>query len=228
MKISVQAEPLILNEDGINIDNTLFQNVTNVKFVENYVISPIDTSNKFSSKYFSCTGIVLVAKDKETGENISFMSHQDPKYFLNHKSGEDVLFLKDLNKALSEIKERGLEGTFEGVIYGGKYSFLPPEQALKAPINLYVDTYLEAIELLSKQITDQLGFEPKVAIGPKTQPSHDTVFYDNKNRILHIARSKITDDSMEGFCPSDIQNEQTKWKPTEWGIPDQDKSAYFL
>ena len=228
MKISVQAEPLILNEDGINIDGVLFQNVKNVKFIENYTISLVDTSYKFSSKYFSCTGIVVSAKDKETGENISFMSHQDPKYFLNHKAGEDMIFLRDLNKALSEIKERGLEGTFEGVIYGGKYSFLPPEQALKAPVNLFIDTYLEAIELLSSQIFDQLGFEPQVAIGPKTQPSHDTVFYDNENRTLHIARSKITDDSIEGFYPSDIKNEQTKWQPTEWGIPDQDKSAYFL
>ncbi|MCX6717290.1 MAG: hypothetical protein NTU76_01265 [Candidatus Taylorbacteria bacterium] len=50
---------------------------------ETYVISPITEQNLFSDKYMNCTGTVGIGRDKISGKEISFISHQDPDYFIN-------------------------------------------------------------------------------------------------------------------------------------------------
>jgi hypothetical protein len=50
-----------------------------------YVISPINYKDKISSSYKDCTGVAISGVEKETGKNISFLSHQDPQYFLSEK-----------------------------------------------------------------------------------------------------------------------------------------------
>ena len=53
---------------------------------ESYVISPVDNLDKFSRSFKNCTGIVVAGYDKKTGENISFLSHEDPGYFLDQET----------------------------------------------------------------------------------------------------------------------------------------------
>ncbi len=52
---------------------------------ETYAISMIDSLDKYSKGFICCTGLVVVGKDKVTGKNISFLTHQNPKHFLYEK-----------------------------------------------------------------------------------------------------------------------------------------------
>jgi hypothetical protein len=70
------------------------------------VISNINTQNKYSNRYYNCTGIVVIGKDKETGENISFLTHQDPLYFL--VEGQREKFTVATQEVLLDLKERSV------------------------------------------------------------------------------------------------------------------------
>lgn len=49
---------------------------------ETYVISDVNSKDKFTKGLYDCTGFIVVAEDKGTNQNISILSHQDPKEFL--------------------------------------------------------------------------------------------------------------------------------------------------
>ena len=50
-----------------------------------YNISPINEMSKVSNKFLDCTGLIVSGVDKETGKEISFLSHQDPTRVLYEK-----------------------------------------------------------------------------------------------------------------------------------------------
>jgi len=83
-----------------------------------YVISSIDNENKFSEKYFDCTAIYATGIDINTGESISFLSHQNPEQFLKN---DNILsnLKEDLTKSLNELIGRCKPGSIDVVILGG-------------------------------------------------------------------------------------------------------------
>ncbi len=172
-----------------------------------YVISPIDDFNKFSQTFHDCTGLVVAGYDKKTGQNISFLSHQDPKYFSETKANRDTL-ISDLRERLLELKERCREGTIDAAIFGGKY--LKPVNSENS--RLYQKNYLDSIKLLADETKKVLGFEPIVMTGPKkARYGADDVFYDNEHRRLYIARPEVGDSSTQSFTPSAIEDQEKKW-----------------
>ncbi len=168
-----------------------------------YVISAIDGSNKFSKSFLNCTGLIVTGKDKETGENISFLSHQDPYYFLDPGNEEkQKRFLNDLKERLKELKEMSVEGTIDAVIVGGNYI---------ANDERHKKNYLDSIKLLSKEVSEVLDFEPAAITGPKLNASRDNVFYDNENRRLYIMRPDVGQEATKGFAPNKIKEQEKKW-----------------
>ena len=170
-----------------------------------YVISTIDTADKVSRTYRNCTGLVVSGQDKETGENISFLSHQDPQYFLEEASDRRNTFVGDLRGRLKELKERCVPGTIDAVIVGGNYF---------KDVQKYKEQYIKSIGLLSQVVQQELGFEPTAITGPKTDsflPGSDNIFYDNGHRRLYIMRPEVGKDSTKSFAPSKIKEHEKQW-----------------
>jgi hypothetical protein len=71
--------------------------------LNSYLISPISDRDWFSDHYFDCTGVVAIGRDIETNKEISFLTHQDPGYFIDGggRKGRDIF--------------RGLKSFFGGV-----------------------------------------------------------------------------------------------------------------
>jgi hypothetical protein len=163
---------------------------------ETYIISAIDSSNKFSQTLTPCTGLVAAGKEnKKNGKNISFLSHQDPEWFLSSKKDD---FIKDLRKRLLEIKERSKPGTIDVRIIGGDYSV--------DPVKDYRKEYLESIKLLSSEIKEILKFEPLIVNGPKKSLEMydwDDIYYDTEHRRLYVVRPKVNQKTPD-FRPSEI------------------------
>ncbi len=113
-------------------------------------MSPIDNLDKLSRSFYNCTGAVVTGKDKNTSENISFLSHQDPEYFLDEE--KKFRFARDLKRQIEELRRRSIEGSIDAVILGGQSTG---------------KEYVESIKLLGHEISDLLGFEPVVITGPK-------------------------------------------------------------
>lgn len=167
-----------------------------------YVISTVDSKDKMSVSYANCTGVLVSGQDKETGENISFLSHQDPWFFVRNKEKTDK-FTADLRGRLEELKSRSAPGTIDARILGGNY--IARNQGSK-------EDYVKSIEILSDELTKTLGFEPTVISGPKLQGGQDDVFFDNKNKRLYISRPKVGDASTEPYKPKKVTSQVGKFQ----------------
>jgi len=181
--------------------------------INSYVISPIDGLNKFSKSFVNCTGLVVAGYDKKTSENISFLSHQYPRYFLGNENKQNR-FVADLEERLTELKERCQKGTIDAKIIGGNYlkaQDFEPHDLQDFEIEVYQKSYLASIKLLSDEIEKVLGFEPVMITGPKLIPGEEDIFYENKNRRLYISRPEVGDNSTKSFVLSTINEQKEKW-----------------
>jgi len=182
-----------------------------------YIISPIDSNSKFSADYKDCTGIVAVGIDSKTRENISFLSHQNPSYFLFAEKDD---FIRDFNQRLIELKQRCELGTVDIVIFGGQFlkaKDFPDDHEVQ---KFFKDEYISSVELLSAQIEKQFGFQPTIVTGPKFEPGQDMVVFDNSNRRLYLFRAIANPQFTNSFKAHEAEFNSTDWKPGEISIDD--------
>jgi len=169
-----------------------------------YVIFPTNTKNKFLRNLVDCTALVVTGRDKVTGENISFITHQNPSKFLKSKRAE---FKTDINNQLTTLRNQCEEGTVDVVIVGGKYidSSLSDRDFKK--------DYLESIRLLTKEVKSVFDFEPVVVGGPKTVGGIDNIYYDTSNRRLYLLRPQSIKEAVyhPKFTESTMSDEKGKW-----------------
>lgn len=175
---------------------------------ETYVFSPLDGLDKYSREFFDCTVLVVAGVDKNTGENISWLSHQDPKKFLTDKK-ED--FIRDLRQRLLEAKEACEPGTIDATLVGGNYfsKYLHREKPL------HKKNYLDSVSLLSGEVEKVLGFKPRIINGPKETGGHDSVYFDNKNKRLYLMRVKVNS-QINSFTRDDISDKEDKGDSTDF------------
>lgn len=171
-----------------------------------YVISPVDNKDKFSSTFRNCTGVLVAGVDKITGENISFLSHQDPVYFLKNNENTNKL-AGDLIERMSELKARCEDGTVDAIVLGGNFF---DEEHLAG--RKFDDDYIESVKLLSSKIEGVFGFNPVIITGPKTITGDDNVFYDNKNRRIYLVRPRVGDKTTDSYVIGRMNEKIEEWK----------------
>ncbi len=211
--------------DGENVDYWATGKELDKRAIRNggdgtYVISNLDNKDKFTKGLRNCTGLIASGIDKETGENISFITHQFPNKFLHSKRDE---FERDLGGKLSELKVRCKDGTLDVVILGGNY--LSTEDRTfgflgkKDPEGFYQKTYIESIKALAGKVESELGFEPVVAVGPKMtggtswgKPIEENIFYDTKERRVYLERQKEQSGIPRSYRSQDIDEESKNWQ----------------
>ncbi len=174
---------------------------------ESYVISALNEMDKRSRTLRNCTAVAVAGQDKKTGENISFISHESPKYMLSSKKDLEMFF-NDLKIKLEELKEKSVEGTIDAAIAGGTF-YSGDKRSQKE--------YMESVRLLSDEISKILGFPPVVIVGPKVVeisnvPVQDEIFYSNKFRRLYVVRPEKEDVAQRSFLAKDIKEEARKWE----------------
>lgn len=149
-----------------------------------YVISTIDELNKFEKEIYMCTVLIVVGKDKNSGQNVSFVSHQYPGEFLNGKKKD---FTDHLKERLLEFKGKCEKDTIEAVVVGGK-DYKPLKT--KDPMS---EWYTESIKLLEEQIENILKIKPKAVNGPKhnNEKRPDLVIFETQKRRLYLIRPEI-------------------------------------
>lgn len=155
-----------------------------------YVISNIDSFSKFSEKFSSCTSVVVTGIDRETGKNISFITHQSSWNSLS--SGRDN-FIDDLGESLWEIREKCLPDTLDAVIVGGTVG------------GDLTKRYMDVIKAISEEVKNTLKFEPVVVNGPKpnTDIGTESVYYDTEHRKLYLVRPEVNS-NIGSFTQSSI------------------------
>lgn len=191
-----------------------------------YIISTCNEKNKFSLSYLNCTGVVAVGTDKETGENISFLSHQDPEHLFKDDEIRSN-FKRDLMNDLDNLIERCVPGTIDIVILGGNKEDVSnnfPEEDFRMGIDDIdeilkgpYDTYTKSVRFLNNLIYKKIGFSSVVLIEPnsnfKTDNNSLDVYFDNKNRRLYMVGPKNEKILNNGpFIASDVDEREKGFK----------------
>ena len=159
-KIQIETESIEDSpEDALWLDFQSGDDVEGIKSagIETYVISPITERDLFSDKYLNCTGMVGIGRDKVSGKEIAFISHQDSEYFLHKGSEETEKFSSDLKLTVCELLTRSVEGTVEVVLFGGNDE--PADQESKKSKD-----YKKSIEMLTEIVQRSTGLKPTVLL----------------------------------------------------------------
>lgn len=179
-----------------NFDELQEKGILNGGF-KTYVISRIDSKNKYTTGLYDCTSLIISGVDKESGKNISVLSHQDPDQILYRDSIKKT-FIRDLQNTIKEIKEKSKEGSIDSVIVGGNFLNKNKE-------------FIESIKLISDEIKKELKFEPTITTGPKQWSGASNVYFDNKNRRVYLMMPKQEKAVVyNDFDPKDMNEQLNK------------------
>jgi len=177
---------------------------------QTYVISSVSDRDKITRYLYDCTSVFAVGREKKTGKNISFLSHQDPKKFLKERYQEQ--FTNDLTNSLEELKGRCVKGTIDVVISGGLYPRKHPGAKWSwKEAEIFRGLYKSSVSLLSEIVMEVFGFEPAVISGPKKVERSDSVLCVNKTRRMFIARPQVGNATTESFLPINLEIQEEKW-----------------
>ncbi len=185
-----------------------------------YVISTLDSTDKFSKGLFPCTSLIVCGISKKTGEKISFLTHLAPRALFSNLVEEDKKdeFIDHLRQRLTEVANQCEEGTVDAVIVGGAYASRDDDRTKMVSLvgSNYIksvnDSYIGSIKLVSTEVARILKFEPTVVYGPKINSrGQDDIYFDNENRRAYLVRPELSVNTKD-FVPSDIEEERRKWQ----------------
>ncbi len=172
-----------------------------------YVISRVGPENKHSGGYLNCTGFAVVGVDRETNQNISILSHEDPASFLVK---DKQRFSEDVSSVLGEFMSRVKPDTVDAVIFGGDYL---SDKAYTGTGGTRADDYRASIKQLRKILRPLIHKEPEVVIGPLTEADEVDAALDTKNRRLYLVRPvQFGDPNTDiSFKALDVENVAQEW-----------------
>lgn len=165
-----------------NKNNNILTNQDNT-----YSISMISEENKFSDKFLNCTGFVAVGVDKETGENISFLTHQESGEILS-----DEEFIKSFTKQLKDFMNMCEVKTVDAIIFGGNKN----DDSL--------GEYKNAIKVISDMVKPLLGFSPEVGTGPKLTSYETQAYLNTQKRQLYILMPEQKKDIYDSYPSAEV------------------------
>lgn len=180
--IPLEVDPNVLEVDWFAWEEKLDSLKIKHGGEESYVISPVDSRDKLTKESKECVGLFVVGKENGTGENISFLSHQNTTFILHFNEAGKEKFITDLRESLKEIKDRSVPGTIDALIFGGK-----DIDERTSHGRTYHTEYVELTDLIGKIIEEVLGFRPKM-LKPKKAEIEDDVLADTKERRIYLRR----------------------------------------
>ncbi|MCA9363139.1 hypothetical protein KC851_02375 [Candidatus Kaiserbacteria bacterium] len=178
----------------------------NLVFLDNgkehlVIISGIDDNSKFSKRFYNCTGVIGVGIDSLTGENVSFLSHQDPNYFLKSETDGDK-FMHKISDKFTELKQRSVPQSVDIVIFGGRSVLDQPEDNAD---------YHQVIDLLADEVVQTFGFQP-VVFQPKSDKRGATAVYlDTQARRMYLLQREDEHRSGSAFNAQDLSDKEQEW-----------------
>lgn len=147
---------------------------------DTYIISPIDSSNKFSENFHRCIGIVMLGVDKETGEKVSCLGHFDPLKIEKSEMSDH------LEQRFMEMKVKCKDNTVDAVLVGGRYY-----SDYEMDFHQMEQNYNDSVKFFGSEVEDMFGFKPVVINGPKVGRGQDCVFVDTKNGRVYLLRPEV-------------------------------------
>ncbi len=183
---------------------------------EFWLMSTVDSKDKFSKDYRSCLGLAVIGVDHE-GNRISFLTHTNPLVFADQKSFDE--YTASLRGNLIEMKNRCQIGSIDAVSFGGRITWDEDLPGEIDPEQTYADDYQIATEITANLVNDVLDFKPIIAEGPRLKRGYDfqqlqqLAFLDTENNHLHIIVRGAAPNSGRSFSVDGLTEELQALKP---------------
>jgi hypothetical protein len=179
--------------------------------IGSYLISPIGERNWFSDRYMSCTGVVAIGRDVLTGKEISFLSHQDPNYFVDGDKDKREMFSRALGDSLRALEARSEKDSVEVLLVGGNFN---PKTASGGDYKH--DQYKRSIQALDQIVQGLTGFDPRVLAGPNNHVGSETVVVvETQKRKIWIDRSEQPPEFDQPYPANNIDEAEKRWLSSE-------------
>lgn len=242
LRIKVPIRAAILDRDNMTEEDmkTLSEFNTNAEFLaeagfgseHRFTSTGINEKNKYSKALRMCTGVVAVGKLRDSGKEVSFMTHNLFPTILRSKRNVKKLSVRngasekvaynDIVRQYGEAFREQLKNFYElvdkdsidvigfgGQAYGRKGIF--EDSSWKE--------YESAIKYQSQLIKEELGSEPTIIAGPQDGPTFTgygetgtDVYLDTQNRRLYIVRSEQKNAKRnENYKPENLEKEKKNW-----------------
>ncbi len=133
-----------------------------------WVISELNSKDKYSNHYLDCTSLLISWKSKTSGEILSTLTHSDPLW-VKQPSFEETLV-----KRINELKQLSIEWSIDSIIswWSG-----------------FSKSYIESVSLLSNIIESNLWFQPHIINQPKTiKDSTNSIYLRTQEKRLFFFR----------------------------------------
>lgn len=167
-------------------------------------ISHIDNMNKWSREYRNCTAVVAVGKSRKTGGNISFLTHQDPAFFLQDKPynwgkiWRSEHFASKLQDTVGRLLDASVPWSVDIVIVWWQSTWTGN-----------FDEYIESILTLDDIIGGVTGEHTTVISGPTLNQKvwdNDKAFYlDTARRRLYLYRQFHQSETLMHFTSEKVR-----------------------
>jgi len=169
-----------------------------------YVISSISDTNKKSEEFRDCSSLVLIGKERDSGNNISILTHQDPSFLFGRRHGREA-FVHDLDEVLASFASRTEPGSVDAVIVGGNSFKESIDRDDQSP-EVYEKRYIDSVTLLGERVRTTFGVDPRVIAGPNMNAGDTSVILDTHRRRLYVCRpEQPTLDHSFDFNASDVE-----------------------
>lgn len=112
-----------------------------------FVISKLDGTDKFSSEFYSCLGLLATGKDKATGKDLSFLAHVSVYHLFGDAKDAFTIFGSAIRGSLNELRDKSADGTVDIVIFGGDFNSDTPRG--RKNILILLNSWLKKLEMSS-------------------------------------------------------------------------------
>lgn len=149
---------------------------------QTYVISTVSEHPKYSDNYLSCTGVIIMGRDRETGKRLSLLTHQDvllPSEIIRN-------FISDLKDAATEMYQR-IDPASLSVGFVGSHPFFSEE-------------YNAMCNEVKKILKDVVGKEVTIISDPIWGGT--AVFVDTEAGLVHVAAGSLQETSKKEPKPT--------------------------
>jgi hypothetical protein len=166
-----------------------------------------NSSDKVSTEFRNCVGIVVVGKRKANEKQISFVFHASPDEFVFSNPAQQAKVREAVQERLEYMQQKCKSGSIDAVLVGGN----DPSKDI-AMLGVANNDYRTMVEAYGEIVKEVLHFDP-VVVAPPLQGQGDThVYFETTTRRLFVYKDSDFPKYPHAFRAADVSAEEDAWR----------------
>jgi hypothetical protein len=166
-----------------------------------------NSSDKISTEFRNCVGLVVVGKRKATGKQVSFVFHASPDEFVFSDASQQMKVRNAIRERLAFMKQKCESGSIDAILVGGN----DPTGDASLTGALTKDDYRTLVEAYGSVVQGVLGFEPAVIVPPLQEAGDTHLYFETATRRVFLYKDARLPD-VTAFRASEVGSKEDAWR----------------